>query len=376
MSALARLLVDRITASGPITFAQYQTEALYHPIYGYYAGAPRTGRAGHFLTSAELDPAFGALWTRGFELVWDACGRPATFDVVEIGPGEGGFAAAVLDAAGGDFGNALAYRLVERVPAAAQRQIERLGARPDVTWSPSLEEVSPVACGCVWANEVLDNQPVHLLERRKGRVVELVVGVEGRRLALVAAAPSGSASGALARSGLALAEGQRVELSPAAAELAAAAAGRVRRGAVIFVDYGLTTEQRSLRPLGTLVAYSGAGADELVFDRVGRKDITSHADWTLISRTLAEVGCAVTGPVPQRDLLVALGLGELHQRLRSEHQAALDAGRGADAVRALSRRQALGVLSDPGGLGSLEVLAGFKGLQAPAFVSQAGPTPR
>src|SRR5688500_394644 len=106
-------------------FAAYMQAALYHPQHGYYAtGARRTGWEGDFVTSPELDPAFGELWARAFEEIWSGCGRPASFRVVEVGPGEGGFAAAVLAAVNGELGAVLEYCLVERSPDAEARQRE------------------------------------------------------------------------------------------------------------------------------------------------------------------------------------------------------------------------------------------------------------
>ncbi|MGH2729464.1 MAG: class I SAM-dependent methyltransferase, partial [Actinomycetota bacterium] len=92
-TTLVDLVRERVRADGPMTFADYMSLALYDPDFGYYAsGAERTGWRGHFLTSSELDPAWAALWARGFEQIWDGCGRPDHFTLVEVGPGEGTFA--------------------------------------------------------------------------------------------------------------------------------------------------------------------------------------------------------------------------------------------------------------------------------------------
>src|SRR5688500_7615789 len=104
-------------------FGAFMQMALSHPRLGYYAsGAERTGWHGHVVTSSELDPAFGELWVRAFEQIFEACGRPDRFSVVEIGPGEGSFAAAVLEAASPALRSALSYTLVERVARMEDRQ--------------------------------------------------------------------------------------------------------------------------------------------------------------------------------------------------------------------------------------------------------------
>jgi SAM-dependent MidA family methyltransferase len=369
---LLDFLRDRIAEHGPMPFAAYMSHVLYHPRFGYYAAGPeRSGWRGHFLTSPELDPAFGRLWAGAFQEIWVSSGRPAPFAVVEIGPGEGGFVRAVLDAVEGPFSSALAYVLVERIPALEERQRKLLSGFERLEWRRSITEVAPVGAGVVVANEVVDNLPVHLVEARGGAVAELCVTVDGDALGFVARPPSSpELERFLARVGVALPDGHRMEVPLAAESLMTRAAAVVETGAVIVVDYGATATDLAERPGGTLVAYSGAGADDAVLDAPGTKDVTAHANWTALAGAMKSAGLAVAGPAPQREVLRALGLSELDRELRAAHEAATAAGRGAEAVRALSRRQALAALADPGGLGGLEVLVGAKAIPVPAFMTE------
>jgi SAM-dependent MidA family methyltransferase len=360
VNELEALLRARIQAGGPITFAEFQDTALYHPELGYYSQASRTGWRGHFLTSAELDPAYGALWAVALRRVWEGLGGPAEFEMIEVGPGEGGFASSVLGAVEGDFGEALTYRLVERMPALAERQMSLLSMHDNVVWSSSLEDLPVAAHGCLVANEVLDNLPVHLLEFDHERWFELFVGTGRSGLELV---PGPVSDPTLLR----LVErvdpddGQRIEVAPSAIDFARSCAGALSRGSIFLVDYGVTWRALEDRPLGTLVSYSDAGADDLVLDRPGEKDITSHANWDVVADELRASGCEVTGPTPQREVLEDLGLEHLRDSLAERQRDLTAQGRGAEALRALSRRQALNALSDPLGLGGLEVLVGRKG---------------
>lgn len=371
MNELLALLRERIDRDGPLTFAEYQNLALYHPEHGYYAGgAGRTGWHGHFVTSPEVGPAFGRLWATALESVWDLCGHPQQFDVVEIGPGEGGLAAGVLHGSREAFRGALFYRLIERTPELVERQMERLSIFDNVSWASSLDEIGLVSSGCLLAHEVLDNLAVHLVERRDEDVVELFVGTRDGTLELQPGPPS---TPLLQRylEGLKvdLPEGHRLEVGLEAIELARRAASMLVRGAVVLVDYGAAAVELVTRPAGTLVAYSDSGVDDLVLELPGRKDLTSHVNWTAVKAALIQAGMRVEGPRAQLKVLRSLGLEDLDRGLREEHHAALAEGRGGDAVRALSDRQALGILSDPGGLGGLDVVVGLEGIPVPAFVA-------
>ncbi len=362
MNELEILLRERIGSNGPITFAEYQDAALYHPELGYYASDQRTGWRGHFLTSAELDPAFGALWAVGFRRVWERLGRPESFELIEVGPGEGGFANSILGVVEGDFADALVYRLIERVAALAERQMSLLSSYDNVVWSSSIDELKPVAHGALMANEVLDNLPVHLLEYRGGEFVELYVQASDSGLELVSGPVSSSrVSRLLDGAESEPNEGQRLEVGPEAVDFVRFCATAVAQGSVFLVDYGLTWQEVAERRSGTLVSYSAGGTDELILDRPGEKDITSHANWDVVAPALRSAGFEVTGPTPQREVLRDLGLADLDHSLADRQRSLTTEGRGAEALRALSRRQALSVLTDPHGLGGLEVLTGRKG---------------
>jgi SAM-dependent MidA family methyltransferase len=368
---LESLLLERIAERGPMPFAAFMQLALYHPHFGYYSAAePRTDWSGHFVTSSEIDPAYGQLWTRAFEEIWMACGSPSDFEVVEIGPGEGGFAEAVLGCAEGAFAKALRYRMVERNPRLQERQRARLKAWQNVTWSNSAIEVRDLPTGVVFANEVLDNLPVHLVEKHAGALWEVCVTGKDGKLAFVRLPPSSpELERFLQRVDINLPEGHRVEVSLAAESIVMRLASVIGIGALFFVDYGKEASALELLPQGSLVSYSAAGADDDILARPGTKDITSHANWGAVRSAAKAQGLDVIGPLPQHEVLQKLGLRELDRMLRLRYQRELDARNGAGAVEALSRRQALGALSDDSGLGGLGVLACLKGIEAPPFVN-------
>jgi SAM-dependent MidA family methyltransferase len=370
-STLETLLLERIALHGPMPFAAYMQMALYHPRSGYYAQSePKTGWAGDFVTSPELDTGFGQLWARGLEEIWRTCGSPPEFVITEVGPGEGGFASSVYRAAQGQFKEALALRLVERNPKARERQALRLGASARIEWVGSIVNLSPVRAGVLFANEVLDNLPVHLVEKRDGVLWEVCVTAAQEQLATALLPPSNpELERFLHRCGVVLPEGHRMEVALAAESFVRRLASGIRRGALLLVDYGDEATALAGRPQGSLVCYSPGGADDEPLDMPGRKDITSHVNWTAVRHAGAAIGLEMMGPRLQREVLLALGLGELDRALEAQYRNDLVMGDGAGAVAALSRRQALAALADPGGLGAAGVMAGLKGMPTPPFLA-------
>jgi SAM-dependent MidA family methyltransferase len=266
------------------------------------------------------------------------------------------------------FGRALAYRLVEPQPALEERQRERL-AGYRVSWSPTLEEVPPAEQGCIVANEVLDNLPVNIIERHEGAIREVYVSeLDGELRAVLGDPSTPEIEEYLDRVGVKVPEGSRFEVGLEAEAFARTTANMIRWGAIVFIDYGDEAAELAKKELGTLVCYSGTGVDDRPLERPGQKDLTVFVDWSGIRKLFDQAGLQPVGPVQQRAVLVALGLKDVDTRLQEEHRRAVEEGRGGDAVHALSRRQAIGALGDPGGLGGLQVMFGLKEIGPAPFM--------
>lgn len=361
-------LIERIRAEGPIPFDVYMGAALYDPHFGYYGtGSERTGWEGHFITSPEIDPVFGWLWARAVTDIWVAAGRPADFHVVEVGPGEGGLAHGLSQGLPGDLLDGLTYTLVERSEHNRARQSDRLEDVP-VVWADDITAVQPFEVGCVILHEVLDDLPVKILERDGENWNEIHVGEQDGRLIEVPIPASDELIGPLSERNISLA--QRVEVPIEAEAFLDDVLSRSERGATICVDYGYLSPDE--HPQGTITCYSATGADTEPLNDPGQKNITAHVDWTWLRQKLGSLGCSVMGPTVQSHVLRSLGLRDLDDEMKRRHSVAVAEGRGADALRALSRRQALGVLVDPAGVGGLEVMVATKGLSlSPGWMKPA-----
>jgi SAM-dependent MidA family methyltransferase len=165
--SLARAIQDQIGREGPISFARFMSQALYHPQLGYYSsGRCSIGRGGDYFTSVSVGFLFGTLLAGQFAEIWETLGRPDDFVIVEQGAHEGEFAADVLDALHArqpKFFARVIYRIVEPFPILRERQEERLQKfGPRVQWVADLETLPPFV-GVHFSNELLDAMPVHLL---------------------------------------------------------------------------------------------------------------------------------------------------------------------------------------------------------------------
>jgi len=182
---LGQLLAERIGATGPISFAEYMRECLYHPQFGYYSKA-EARRFADYYTSVDVHPIFGRLLARQLSEMWKFLGRPGEFFAVEAGAGVGRLAGQILDFAARempDFYRAVRYFAVEKAAARRERQRETLAKHlADGRATPAAELPSDIAAGCILSNELLDAFPVHRVCLERGTLREVYVAFDGRSL--------------------------------------------------------------------------------------------------------------------------------------------------------------------------------------------------
>ena len=359
--SLLDLIVEEIRARGPLTVARFMDLSLYHPELGYYAGPEqRSGRAGDFFTSVDVGPLFGAMIATQLAELWDvvrADGGDA-FDLVEAGAGNGRLARDVMDAAAQrfpDFYRSIRLTLVERSEAARRAQIATLGPHAErvAALAPSLPAHVE---GAIYANELLDAMPVHVVTRTADGLREVVVCERDGALYESLTPISNKGVDDYLRAGSeTVAAGGRVEVGLAAGEWVADAARALGRGFLLLFDYGREAPElyAAANPAGTLTAYRAhrASADAWL-TAPGATDITAHVDLTAVRRTAERCGLATLGIVDQTYFLLSLGLAE---RLETGHDR-----------RAIGPRLAARTLMMPGGLGStMKAMVFGKGMGAP-----------
>jgi SAM-dependent MidA family methyltransferase len=278
---------------------------------------------------------------------------PDRFDLVEAAAGDGRLSRDILDAAAARhpaFYRTIAAHLVERSAEARAAHPATLSAHQ-----------SHVACsggtvpdgieGIVFANELLDAFPVHLVEMRRDGLHEVYVGLESSGLVDRLGPLSNPALAAyLDDAQIALAAGARAEINLGAAAWVADTAARLRRGFLVLIDYGYEAAElySEARARGTLATYhrhlvdapaGGIPAGAPWLADPGSRDLTSHVDFTSIRRAAEGAGLETLAITPQtRFLLDILDANPIVAELSAPDR--------------LADRLALKTLLLPGGLGS------------------------
>lgn len=181
MTPLARLLIERICETGPITVADYMAECLMHPVHGYYTTRDPFGAGGDFTTAPEISQMYGELLGLALAQAWLDRGSPSPFTLAELGPGRGTLMADILRATKGvpGFHAAAQVVLVEASPVLRRKQQDTISRVHDLglRWIEAAGDLPEQPLFLV-ANEFFDALPIHQYQFVKSGWHERLIGVQ------------------------------------------------------------------------------------------------------------------------------------------------------------------------------------------------------
>lgn len=348
MNPLVEILAARIATEGPLPFESFMESALYDPSHGYYITGNPFGPAGDFYTGPSVSGALGRALGRYLAGQLSALGVfPA--DLVELGAGDGSLAAAVAPMLASGTG----LRRLHLVDRHAGRLPATLGELlPAVERASSLDELPADLDGALYANELLDALPVARYERMPdGSLRHSRVGFQAGRFVEIWQPAADAAAVDYARRYLPATEDCYVFEHPFhVPPLLARIGRRLRRGLLVFIDYGdraarlLTTERAG----GTLRAFRRHRVSGAILDQPGDQDLTADVNFDFVMDCARNAGFEVADYRTQGQFLAENGLLEEFRT-------------GSDPA-SVNHNQALKHLLLPGGMGEIfKVLVLWKG---------------
>lgn len=294
--------------------AEYMTICLLDPVQGYYPTRDPLGSDGDFITAPEISQMFGEVVGLWCIQTWQEMGRPASVQLIELGPGRGIMMSDVLRAAqlDKDFLAAANVTLIEASPALEAVQGKTLAVAPcPISWAPSLDKV-PLGPSIIIGNEFLDCLPIRQFiqkDRFAGRAgwQERMVALDGETLefGVSPAVISESLQATLPAAQEDAKTDDLLEICPASAQIIDHIKQRFEHssGRALFIDYGPEATEFG-DTLQALKRHKKVG----VFSDPGNTDLTARVDFGALIETAKAVDLAVTTAVPQREFLSKLGL--------------------------------------------------------------------
>jgi SAM-dependent MidA family methyltransferase len=328
--------------------------ALYDPNAGYYSARAAIGFEGDYLTASDLGPHLGRALSRAIADFWQQLGKPGAWDLVEAGAGRGTLlrdALTSLERERADAARGVRPAIVEVSQHLRAQQSSALDGR-DIRWASDPRALGPIE-GVLYANEILDAFPVHVLVRTTDGAREVFVAVHEDRLVETLRPPNPPEL--RYRIPDAVPMGGRWEVSPRAEGWVAGLAAAMTRGYVLFIDYGGDESDLLTRfGSGTVRGFARHRLISDPFVDPGAHDLTASVNFTAIRRAAEGAGLTFVGRTSQREALLALGIRDMVARPATP----------IEQLRDVSRRSAIDTLLDPNGFGAFQVVCFAK--DAPA----------
>ena len=302
--------------------------SLYCPECGFYEKEKdNIGRRGDFLTSVSVGSLFGELLAFQFaEWLQSSMvsSQSSVARLVEAGAHDGRLASDILRSLRdrrNDLFNRLEYWIVEPSTRRREWQRESLADFAEtVRWIDdiaALQGTLQSSCTVIFSNELLDAMPLHRLiwDAMARKWFEWGVALENGSFAWTRLGDAGNLISRFTFQGIeleklsdVLPDGFTVEVSPAAERWWRKAAGVLKSGKLMTIDYGLAAEEffTPERKDGTLRAYRAHHFINDVLANPGEQDITAHVNFSAIQNAGETAGLKTDAYVSQAKFLTGI----------------------------------------------------------------------
>ncbi len=302
-----------IEQAGSITMAQFMSEAMYDSNEGYYIKHNPIGKNHDFITAPEISQLFGEMLGVYCVDCWVKMGRPARFNLVELGPGRATLMDDLLRATKHvqGFHKALNLHLVDSNHPLTIIQKQRLAPYDiNCTWHQAVYSLPNDDPLIIIANEFFDCLPVNQYIKHKDAWYEQAVGLHAQEFCYIHTALPKIFSETLNIEHPNAKNGAVIEICRAAEEIIQHLAKLLDKstGYLLAIDYGYDLEPMKRKAYGSSIQAIKNHRFHPIFNDVGQADLTAHVDFHALKNTAVVHYAQVAGSVTQEEFLKKIGI--------------------------------------------------------------------
>lgn len=313
---MEKVLSEMITSSRQkrISYHDYMEAVLYTPILGYYMREKeKIGINGDFYTSSNIGDVFGRTLARWFVFLIKESGLPP--NIVEIGAGNGKLAYDILGYIKEEepvLWEGFTYILVDSSPYHRDLQQRRIQSCKQVIFAATLEEC-PQINGILFSNELFDALPVHIIEKNKGKLVEIFIAYNEEKLVEIKEPlESHQIVSYLEKHNISLNENQRYEVPLKMVKEYENIASHLQSGILVTIDYGYTEQEwkKAAHHQGSLRGFFQHKMVETILEHPGEMDLTTHIHFDTLINLGKNMNVSTRGLLRQNEFLQSGGILE------------------------------------------------------------------
>ncbi len=291
--------------NGSFRFYDFMKYSLYDELEGYYTSPSklRVGKQGDFITSVSVGSTYAKLIIQTVKKILRSRNEHR-FTFVEFGSEGGTFAQDFLDHWNQEDGKLLSYFSIDPSTAKRERLTDHFKGHSLFQALKELPKQGEFTI--IFANEVLDSFPVHLIENTSEGWMEVGLKSCGdtmkecflpisssQLLEKLSALPSD------------LPIGYRTEICLDYSTFFSNISKNTERCHGLFIDYYLAEEDyyAEHRVTGTLQTYSQHSKNASPYDEPGKVDLSCHVNYSLVKEAAIKAGFSISKPESQGSFL-------------------------------------------------------------------------
>lgn len=310
---LYKIVLEKISEKGKITFAEFMDMALFYPSLGYYQKENPFGITGSFYTSVNSSEKFGFTLAKSFLYLFD--NLKLNYKICEMGAGSGMLANDILNYLKNqhpEIYKNITYIIIEKSNYLIEQQRNLLYDHSGKIKWIDFENFSDFE-GIFFSNELVDAFPIHRIIKINGEYRELyLIYHDGKIQFYPDEISDPKINEFIDKVGLKLIDKQIADINIYSGDWIKSLGSKIDKGIVITIDYGYTSDKlySHFRMDGTVTCYFKHTQNNDFFERVGFQDITAFVDFTALKEYGKLGGLNYINLIPQSLFLVQTGILE------------------------------------------------------------------
>lgn len=293
-----------------LSIAKFMQYALYDDDKGYYKKSNPIGENGDFITAPEVSQLFGEMLGIFVANQWLVLGKPAKYNLIELGPGRGTLLDDILRATKHieGFWQATNLNLLEiNQNLITSQKAKLLKHNINCKWHSSIDDIPKDIPMIVIANEFFDCLPINQYILKASQWQEIYVDLEKKEY--ISQNIFSEKIQNLLKKYINAKENDIVEISFQAQEILTKLAQAINSvsGTILVIDYGYELADSRHNFNSTLQALKKHKYTS-IFENIGEVDLTAHVDFGALKEIAALNKCKTHGTYLQGDFLKNLGI--------------------------------------------------------------------
>ena len=284
---------------------KFVSNVLYDSKFGYYNSKLPFGEKGDFVTSPKISYLFSEMVAIWIISAWELFGRPANFNIIELGPGDGSLTKVLLNS----FKNFPKFNSSKRMylyeESSFLKKIQKKNiSNKEIKWINNFDKIEkgPVI---FFGNEFFDAIPIKQFKKKKSFLFEKNYTFSQDYKIREVFKKATESNVKIIKSYKTLKNLRFIEFPKLGFNELGKITKKINqlRGCVLMIDYGYL-KPNNQNTLQSVMRHKKNG----LLNNLGKADITSHVNFPLLKEFFKKKNLKVKSIITQKDFLENMGI--------------------------------------------------------------------